>query len=298
MCVCFFASCKNEGEKEKTQEPSEPEYDLPPASEITQTFLYAIITDVPDNNTLTVDVCENYQQYFGKTATVKLGDIYDKDIALGEEVYIAIDSIEGETYFTIYAERVLTRQNIQQQPVDKPVIYLYPEEETVCSVKVDLNGELTCTYPEHGESGWQNFTAYPDGTLVFPDGKEYYCLYWEGLCNITPDFSQGFCVKGEDTANFLSNVLLDIGFTPREANEFIIYWLPLLQNNEYNLISFQSNSYTDVADLIINPAPDSLLRVYMVAKPLDKFIDIKPQEFGGFIREGFTVVEWGGSIIK
>ncbi len=269
-------------------------YDLPPVSEITQTFLYATANGKAHGNTIKVIVNEAYQDTFGETATIKMDGLDEMEICDGDELYIRIDKIKGNNYFTIYAESV----SFANQMVDKPVIYLYPEEDMLCSVKVELNGKLTCTYPEHGNDGWRNFTARPDGTLIFPDGKEYYCLYWEGLSNIAPDFSQGFCVKGEDIAAFLSNVLLDIGLTPREANEFIIYWLPLLQNNEYNLISFQSEAYTDVAELLIDPAPDSLLRVYMVAKPLDKFIDIEPQEFDGFIREGFTVVEWGGSIIK
>lgn len=181
--------------------------------------------------------------------------------------------------------------------VAKPVIYLYPEEETVCSVKVNLDGSLTCTYPEHGKDGWQNFTARPDGTLIFPDGSEYYCLYWEGEAELSPDFSKGFCVKGSDTADFLAKVLPEMGLTPREANEFIIYWLPVLQENPYNLISFQGKAYTSTAELEISPAPDSLLRVYMAAKPLTAPVEIEPQTFDGFERIGFTVVEWGGSII-
>ena len=180
----------------------------------------------------------------------------------------------------------------------KPVIYLYPEEETKVSVKVNIDGELTCTYPEHGEKGWQNFTAKPDGTIVSPDGHEYYCLYWEGRGNMTPDFSRGFCVKGEDTADFLADVLPKIGLSAREANEFIIYWLPILQENEYNLISFQGDNYTSAAKLEITPTPDSILRVFMAAKPLDAPVEIAPQEFEGFERKGFTVVEWGGGIIE
>ncbi len=215
-------------------------------------------------------------------------DIISCDIAYAEDIE-SFEVLKGDDVYKAYRHSMA---------LDKPVIYLYPEEETLCSVKVELNGRLTCTYPEHGESGWQNFTAQPDGTLVFPDGKEYYCLYWEGISNMAPDFSKGFCVKGKDTADFLSEILLDIGLTPREANEFIIYWLPLLQENEYNLISFQSNAYTDIAELLIDPAPDSLLRVYMVAKPLDNYIEIEPQTFDGFIRDGFTVVEWGGSILE
>ena len=180
----------------------------------------------------------------------------------------------------------------------KPVIYLYPQEETSVSVKVNIDGELTCTYPEHGKDGWQNFTAKPDGTLISPEGNEYYCLYWEGRGNMTPDFSRGFCVKGENTAAFLADILPKIGLTAREANEFIIYWLPILQENEYNLISFQGEAYTSAAKLEITPTPDSILRVFMAAKPLDAPVEIAPQEFEGFRRSGFTVVEWGGGVAE
>jgi hypothetical protein len=35
----------------------------------------------------------------------------------------------------------------------------------------------------------------------------------------------------------------------------------------------------------------------MAAKPLDAPVEIEGQTFDGFERIGFTVVEWGGSII-
>ena len=183
--------------------------------------------------------------------------------------------------------------------VDKPVIYLYPEEDTECSVKVTLqNGKLTCTYPEHGANGWQNFTATPDGTLIFPDGKQYYALYWEGVTAAEWDFSKGFCVRGEDTAAFLEWALAEQGLSAREANEFIIYWLPIMQENPYNVISFQTKAYTDASALEIYPAPDSLLRVFMAFYASDTEVEIAPQTFDGFEREGFTVVEWGGSVFE
>ena len=175
----------------------------------------------------------------------------------------------------------------------KPVIYLYPTEPTEVSVKLDYSGDLTCTYPAYGE-GWNSFTAYPDGTLIFPDGKEYYCLYWEGQRDVDYDFSKGFCVKGSDTAAFLEWALTEQGLTPREANEFIIYWLPRMEGNPYNVISFQTEAYTEGAVLDIQPNPDSLLRVFMAWYPSEVAIELEAQSFTPFERVGFAVVEWGG----
>ena len=129
----------------------------------------------------------------------------------------------------------------------KPVIYLYPQTDKDVTVLLDYNGDLTCTYPEY-QNGWQ-VTAAPDGTLTTPDGKQYNYLYWEGENHFTADFSQGFVVKGEETASFLEEALSQLGLTPREANEFIIYWLPQMQNSPYNLISFQQEAYTQNAIL-------------------------------------------------
>ena len=176
----------------------------------------------------------------------------------------------------------------------KPILYFYPEEPTVCSVELELDGKFTCTYPDY-EKGWNDFTAYPDGTLIFPDGKEYYALYWEGLQHTEWDFTTGYCVKREDTALFLEWALKEQGLTAREANEFIIYWLPILQENPYNVISFQTTPYTETAVLEITPAPDTLLRVYMAYYPTSSFVEIVPQKFERVERRGFTVVEWGGS---
>ena len=181
----------------------------------------------------------------------------------------------------------------------KPIIYFYPEEATQCSAELTMtDGYLTCTYPEYNNNGWSNFTALPDGTLVFPDGKEYYALYWEGVNKTDWDFSTGFCVSGKDTMRFLEWALAKQGLTAREANEFIIYWLPLMQDNPYNVISFQKETYTESVLLSVSPAPQSMLRVFMAYYPSDVEIDIKPQEFDEFNRNGFTVVEWGGSIAQ
>lgn len=197
-------------------------------------------------------------------------------------------------YVRIYTDEVWSHEELVPE---KPIIYLYPDAPTICSVRLTLNGAFTCTYPDY-EKGWDNFTAYPDGTLVFPDGKEYYALYWEGKQNAKWDLTKGFCVRGEDTAEFLEWALREQGLTAREANEFIVYWLPVMQNNPYNVISFQTDAYTQNAVLDITPAPDSMLRIFMAFYATDTAVDIPPQTFSPFVRQGFTVVEWGGGQVK
>ena len=177
---------------------------------------------------------------------------------------------------------------------EKPAIYLYPEEKTQVTVTLDLDGALTSTYPDYGE-GW-TVTAAPDGTLTDPEtGRTYYCLFWEGVTDAEYDLSTGFCVAGEDTAAFLEDALARLGLTEREANEFIIYWLPRMEGNPYNLISFQTAAYTESAGLTIDPAPDTLIRVFMAWKSLERPVEVAPQTLTAPERTGFTAVEWGGA---
>ena len=179
----------------------------------------------------------------------------------------------------------------------KPVIYLYPETEIEVSVRLDFSGKLTCTYPAYND-GWK-VLAKPDGTLLVPDtGREYSYLFWEGVTDTEYDMSEGYVVEGEKTAAFLERVLSEMGLVPREYNEFIVYWLPKMQNNAYNLITFQKEAYTDSAKLEITPEPDSLLRIFMVYKPLAEPVQVKEPVIVPFEHVGFTVVEWGGSEIK
>ncbi|WP_426351218.1 hypothetical protein ACPWSR_08320 [Alloiococcus sp. CFN-8] len=179
----------------------------------------------------------------------------------------------------------------------KPVIYLYPETTTEVSVKLEYQGELTCTYPEY-KNGW-HVAAQPDGTLTdIATQKEYSYLFWEGLSEVKYDMSNGYVVKGSDTAEFLQNILAEMGLTPKEYNEFIVYWLPKMQENPYNLITFQTDVYTENALLKISPEPDSILRVFMAYEALEKPVTVEEPFIEPFTRSGFTVVEWGGTEIK
>lgn len=179
---------------------------------------------------------------------------------------------------------------------EKPVIYLYPEQPTDVTVTLELDGALTSTYPTYGD-GWR-VTAHPDGALIDKNGRQYYCLFWEGVQNAEYDLTRGFSVAGKNTQAFLEDALAQLGLNEREANEFIIYWLPRMENNAYNLITFQTDRYTNGAALNVTPAPDTIIRVFMAWAALDAPVDIEPQRLTAPERDGFTVVEWGGAELK
>ncbi|TCT14938.1 hypothetical protein EDC18_10488 [Natranaerovirga pectinivora] len=178
----------------------------------------------------------------------------------------------------------------------KPVIYLYPEEEITIKVKLDYKGELLFTYPKYDE-GWE-VLAKPNGDLIsLKDGREYSYLFWEGD-GASYEITEGFVVSGSETVPFLQERLEYLGLIPREYNEFIVYWLPLMEKNNYNLIYFVGEEYVEDAQLIIDPKPDSIQRIFMVFKGLDDKIEIPEQALQPFERHGFSVVEWGGAEIK
>ena len=179
----------------------------------------------------------------------------------------------------------------------KPVIYLYPEKTMDVSVKLDYAGDLTVTYPIY-DGGWQ-VTAQPDGTLTnHADGMEYSYLFWEGTGDARYDMNSGFVVKGEDTAGFLQEKLSELGLTPAEYNEFIVYWPPNMQGNPWHLITFQTSVYTEQAKLHIEPEPDSVSRVFMAYRALEKPVEMPEPILSSMPRKGFTVVEWGGTEVK
>lgn len=184
----------------------------------------------------------------------------------------------------------------------KPVIYFYPTKSTDITVHLDYNGSITDTYPRIDKltNNWK-VKAFPNGTIInFDDNKEYSYIFWEGklAANQFIDTTQGFIVPGDETQDFLQSKLKYLGLTPKEYNEFIVYWMPKMQHNKYNYIKFLGDEYTKNAKLTTTPEPDSILRVFMVYKALDEKIEVNPQVLTTFERKGFSMIEWGGSEIS
>jgi hypothetical protein len=66
-----------------------------------------------------------------------------------------------------------------------------------------------------------------------------------------------------------------------------------MEKNEWNLIRFETKAEQDKnMPLNITPEPDTVIRVMMEWRSIDRPIDIPEQQLVTPERVGFTVVEW------
>ena len=178
--------------------------------------------------------------------------------------------------------------------VAKPILYLYPEKETDVTVKFSNPDILETTYPKF--NGKWEVKAKSNGDLYDKSGKYYYALYWDEKKVHSVDFSEGFYVDKDDAIDFLEKKLSYIGLNDKERNEFIMYWLPVMEKNGKNLVYFElTDERESYNKLLISPKPDSMLRLVIHIKKVDKKVNIPKQSLSKFRRVGFTAVEWGGT---
>ena len=58
-------------------------------------------------------------------------------------------------------------------------------------------------------------------------------------------------------------------------------------------------SVTELSKVLdVTPVPDTVLRVFVVWRGLDAPVEIEAQTLTAPTREGFTLVEWGGTELK
>ena len=239
------------------------------------------------------DICLNEGKlniYINKDVVGVVGDI------TSSLYFIELDKSYVENNIVI---NVSTDNNSEPDVAYKPIIYIYPEMEMDVNVRLGYSNLLTVSYPKY-ENGW-DVHALKDSTLIDKDtNRELYALYYESINKLNFKVEEdGFIVKGDDSASFLEDKLSILGLNSKEINEFIIYWLPILESNKYNYIRFASmNEINENMPLDIEPKPDSVIRVLMTFKGLENEIKIDEQVLTPVVRNGYSVVEWGGTIIK
>ncbi|MFM2415225.1 MAG: hypothetical protein RI911_918 [Candidatus Parcubacteria bacterium] len=177
----------------------------------------------------------------------------------------------------------------------KPVIYLYPEQRQAISVRV--GADLTVVEPEYPR-GW-DVIAKPSGELTTPLGIYPY-LYWEGYGHGTyPAINQGVIVPSRDVERALVAQMTMLGLNKNEQKDFLEFWMPHMPETPYVRLSWLGTKDMDrLAPLTVTPKPDTSIRVFLDFEGIEKPYTIEPQKLTSIPRKGFTLVEWGGLLIR
>jgi hypothetical protein len=172
--------------------------------------------------------------------------------------------------------------------VDAPVLYLYPENETDIEVKIDLHerGFIIESEPEYN-NGW-SVRVTPEGII---DGSYEY-LFYEAIMSVPLNNKNGWILDGSNLESELRELLKDYGLIDREIDDFIEFWLPIIEGSSWYAAYPQDAD--ELIALDITPTPDNVLRVFLSIRPLEQRIKIDPPPgIKPIERSGFTVVEWG-----
>ncbi len=192
-----------------------------------------------------------------------------------------------------------------QHAVKKPVIYAYSEEKINFRLSLQTEAQITFTYPKLDQE-WVMETN-KNGTLSDDKNHTFPYLFWEGEMN-NLNFKKsdhqiiGNFVEKQNTVKYLEEKLTQMGLNNREQTDFITFWAPQLMKNDKNFIQFLiDEDYEVISSMEISPQPDQIKRVYILftdaSKADERFIEATNQ-FKSFNRNGFTIVEWGGTELK
>lgn len=184
--------------------------------------------------------------------------------------------------------------------VAKPVIYLYPEKDTLVDVSIRTPGKIVISNPVYPEDGWQNVLAHPDGTLLYQN-HQYAELFYETAPDVVHEPTNGIVIAQNQLPKTLRSIITQLGLTTPEQDEFLSFWLPRLQklHSPYIFFSILDPLEKERTDHVrISPKPDTMIAFIAFFKPMKTKFSTKPTLLlpKKPERRGFTAVEWGGTI--
>lgn len=195
-----------------------------------------------------------------------------------------------------------------QQVTEKPVVYAYSDVNTAFSLKLLPKGDLIFTYPLlPNDSVWEMSTSQ-NGNLKDQNGTEFPYLFWDAKQNNNSKFEskldvfQASILNKKEVLPFLDSILTHLKLNQKEKTDFITYWGPRLVQKEYCFVQFQVNEVCNqFAQYEISPKPDHFNRLYLLFSNLDivpENLKTQKQNLEPFLRDGFTLIEWGGIELK
>ncbi len=217
--------------------------------------------------------------------------------------YLTLDQFATTPNHIIYQEKdgawmlLVNTEYAVQAECGKPVVYLYPQKDTEVTVKVGAN--ITKSEPIYSENGW-TVLAHPNGQLDY-QGKVYPNLFWEGIGHgiYNSHSGEGFVVSQNNLISTLKSQLTQLGLNSQEIADFLEFWAPKLPTTPYIRLTWLTTAdMNHLAPLSVSPVPDTTIRIFLDFAGLTKPIKLISQTLTSTPRTGFTLVEWGGLLVK
>ncbi|MBT3720543.1 hypothetical protein HN789_01255 [archaeon] len=176
--------------------------------------------------------------------------------------------------------------------IKKPAVYLYPKEDMKINVQLDINGMLIEDIPKYN-NGWNVFVT-KEGIIE----NQYDYLFYEAKLKKISLPNTGWVIEYENLHSWFEINLPKLGLNKKEKTQFMDYWLNELPYSKYYEIKLLTYDFLeDNMNLIINPEPDTLIRLNFAFKPIKKHKILEEPEIKEIKRTGFTVIEWGGLLV-
>lgn len=234
-----------------------------------------------------------------------INDLYDNVYTVGRDIpqTISIEAFAKGNSNIIYQDslgdwRILINEKYgSMAECGKPVIYLYPQQDTQVTVQVGAN--ITVSEPLYPQEGW-TVLAHPNGQLEY-QGKTYPNLFWEGQGKgFYPNVKdQGVVVSQKNLVSALKAQLRQLGLNEQESKDFMDFWQEKLPTTPFVRLTWLGTQDMDrLAPLTVSPAPQTRIRIFLEFEGLQKPITLKEQKLSAPQRNGYTLIEWGGLLIK
>ncbi|MFV0593525.1 MAG: PKD domain-containing protein [Draconibacterium sp.] len=232
-----------------------------------------------------------------ENATNFLWDFGDGQTSTEKEPLHLFESINGVfPYFvTLIAYNGNETDTIKRSIFDdihteKPNIYIYPDSQLNLCLKINfpIGGNIVKSIPEYGD-GWC-FNVDKNGII----DNQYTYLFYESIQPDIYQYEKGWCIKKDSLSSFFKQNMKMYNFSNAEIQDFIDYWIPLLNKADYYKIYPQTNKIIDnIIQLDFSEKPDNVYRLFYGIVETDKYYELEKPTILAFNRNGFYVVEWG-----
>jgi hypothetical protein len=204
----------------------------------------------------------------------------------------------GQHYYEIGLNFQGSANSRMQMILEKPVIYLYSQQEEPFNLKIKTDAALKFTYPAYTNE-WKGKSS-ANGTIQM-SGSNYPYLFWDAALSaekLKPDWLHADQFEGSNTVIYLENRLTNLGFNEKEKTDFITYWGPRMQQMKVvQLIWMQDEQLDPIASLEIVPTFRQN-RIYILFRETSAFMEqttvLKVPPLKPLDRSGNYLVEWGG----